>query len=686
MAPEILVEELRGTNASLEDLKKMDIWAMGMTLYTLINPDQPYPFSLESKEENMRGQDLYKNLVASKLRVGHRPRPSPKFEFLQRTKLANLYRIYKQFTLQDPYARPSAETLKQAFFIVDDVEFMSLGVSQATPQENPDRIIASALTRGENVALGTTPANDGTNACTFLALGIASDVQKKGPEFVWQDVPLLAVKYINITLEVINDIREHDRTYDTLEAMVVMKKAGLLPPSLEIFEETPSGSPANSDRGVEELEKGLLFGSTQSDSECYWVYTCVPYSFLIGFRRDCFFVVDTHPQADGNGVLAVFGESGMLERKEIVRNVCGWIVDRVGEAGKNHGQSLSRIDGFNYKAPVPIENDKNEPARKICRTEKDCKGLHSDIAADANNGSRRGNADHRASHGLHSDISADANNGSRRGNADHRASHDGDAPDGIDDFSSFASRGPKHCIDGFIDSAEDGDASDGIEDFSSVASGGPQHCCDDYRDSEGLPASNMPHGHLYRDSSCKFQDMATEDNDSDGEEVCDISASLTAAEHFYKNDPNIPFLHVGKTDRYILQEVVDILMTPGNSSCSKVPLKVNRNYSFLIDLTKLKEKGDVKSDMNGTYNNPLRVGVWTIQIRNHDNQYDAEVIGKKEVPLNNDDEYHLRINSRRNSAGLCRSIFHLERKDGSIVRNMSLLQYHIALKGVTGQF
>ncbi|XP_064644700.1 serine/threonine-protein kinase ULK1-like [Lineus longissimus] len=219
MAPEILVEELRGTNASLEDLKKMDIWAMGMTLYTLINPDQPYPFSLESKEENMRGQDLYKNLVASKLRVGHRPRPSPKFEFLQRTKLANLYRIYKQFTLQDPYARPSAETLKQAFFIVDDVEFMSLGVSQATPQENHDRIIASALTRGENVALGTTLANDGTNACTFLALGIASDVQKKGPEFVWQDVPLLAVKYINITLEVINDIREHDRTYDTLEAM-----------------------------------------------------------------------------------------------------------------------------------------------------------------------------------------------------------------------------------------------------------------------------------------------------------------------------------------------------------------------------------------------------------------------------------------------------------------------------------
>jgi serine/threonine protein kinase len=113
MAPEIIVDELRVQSASIEDLKQMDLWAMGMAFFSMLNADQPHPFDYESKVENMRTSDLFRNLVASKLRVGQRPRPSPRYEELQRTKLVNVSRMYKMLTAQAPIERSTAESLQQ---------------------------------------------------------------------------------------------------------------------------------------------------------------------------------------------------------------------------------------------------------------------------------------------------------------------------------------------------------------------------------------------------------------------------------------------------------------------------------------------------------------------------------------------------------------------------------------------
>ena len=56
----------------------------------------------------------------------------------------------------------------------------------------------------------------------------------------------------------------------------------------------------------------------------------------------------------------------------------------------------------------------------------------------------------------------------------------------------------------------------------------------------------------------------------------------------------------------------------------------------------------------------------------------VEVIERKKVALDSDTNYHLYINSKRNVAGLCRSIFYLTSENGEIFQQTCLLQYHIS--------
>ena len=113
--------------------------------------------------------------------------------------------------------------------------------------------------------------------------------------------------------------------------------------------------------------------------------------------------------------------------------------------------------------------------------------------------------------------------------------------------------------------------------------------------------------------------------------------------------------------------------------CTKTPLKVRRNLSFLVDISSFKNWEDVKSDMNGTYPHPLRTGTWTLNV-GHDES--VEILCKKKVPLKNDGDKHIHINSRKNDASLCRSIFFLMGASEEIMGQTCLLQYHIAKEDI----
>ena len=112
--------------------------------------------------------------------------------------------------------------------------------------------------------------------------------------------------------------------------------------------------------------------------------------------------------------------------------------------------------------------------------------------------------------------------------------------------------------------------------------------------------------------------------------------------------------------------------------CSKAPLKVRRNLSFLIDVAKLKRWEDVKSDMNGVFCDTLRICTWTVEVSEEN---DVDTLEKKKIDLVSEKSYHVYISSMRNKAGLCRSIFLLRDREGEIHNSICLLQYTIAREG-----
>ena len=91
----------------------------------------------------------------------------------------------------------------------------------------------------------------------------------------------------------------------------------------------------------------------------------------------------------------------------------------------------------------------------------------------------------------------------------------------------------------------------------------------------------------------------------------------------------------------------------------------------------LKNWEDVKSDMNGKYPHPLRTGTWTLNVSDDDS---VEILFKKKVQLKNEGDVYIYLNSRKNDASLCRSIFFLMGAKGKILGQTCLLEYHIACK------
>ena len=144
----------------------------------------------------------------------------------------------------------------------------------------------------------------------------------------------------------------------------------------------------------------------------------------------------------------------------------------------------------------------------------------------------------------------------------------------------------------------------------------------------------------------------------------------------YKNDKDVPIFECGRKERYTVREAVRILLSEHEQGikCSKTPLKTRQNLSFLINVAKLKCWQDVKSDMNGVFCSTLRICMWTVEV---DEENGVDILAKKKIDLVSEKMYHVYINSMRNKAGLCRSIFLLRGRDGEIINSVCLLQYTI---------
>lgn len=79
--------------------------------------------------------------------------------------------------------------------------------------------------------------------------------------------------------------------------------------------------------------------------------------------------------------------------------------------------------------------------------------------------------------------------------------------------------------------------------------------------------------------------------------------------------------------------------------------------------------------MNGKYSHPLCTGTWTLHI---DDDESVKILCRKKAPLKNKGDIHIHINSKKNDASLCASIFFLMGASGDIARQTCLLQYNIS--------
>lgn len=86
---------------------------------------------------------------------------------------------------------------------------------------------------------------------------------------------------------------------------------------------------------------------------------------------------------------------------------------------------------------------------------------------------------------------------------------------------------------------------------------------------------------------------------------------------------------------------------------SKTPPKVRQNLSFLINVAKLENCEDIKSDMNGVFCDTC-ICMWTVEVSKEN---DVDTLEKKKIDLVSKKSYHVYINLMRNKAGLCHSIF-----------------------------
>lgn len=83
----------------------------------------------------------------------------------------------------------------------------------------------------------------------------------------------------------------------------------------------------------------------------------------------------------------------------------------------------------------------------------------------------------------------------------------------------------------------------------------------------------------------------------------------------WNGDERIPLFEKGRPERYTVDQALEIISEHSLTcaKCTRQPLKVRENASFLIDLKWFDNWEDIKADMNGVYDGVLRCAVWTIE-------------------------------------------------------------------------
>lgn len=145
MAPEILTDA-RLTEARSVDLKCVDIWALGMVIFSVLNLDISFPCKRHLEQARAVARGNFKALdYIKELQEKHiKPSTSLKYQHQQTTKWSHLLKAYDECTSFKPTRRP---TLIRILQLVNDKEaqyhdVIPLALHQGSAIEDIDKRIA----------------------------------------------------------------------------------------------------------------------------------------------------------------------------------------------------------------------------------------------------------------------------------------------------------------------------------------------------------------------------------------------------------------------------------------------------------------------------------------------------------------------------------------------------------------
>lgn len=337
MSPELLVEEKRLTKASIADLIMADVWALGMVIFTLLNPSLKSPYILEMRAEGVRTQEQLKKFITELLRNEKLPQHDEKYDIDRATVWFALEEVFRGCL---NFNREKRLSLQEAAQILArrhdrfsmDFQVINLRVSQATALEHFDQKMAVEFQeQAKSLQSNVMPINDGTNACAFLSIGVAeSIIQKLEGEVFFEKLPAAVESIIWSLPEKINEHRDMGNNYDVLEAYEILRRRELIKSPLEFSEELPYAYGVFTNEGREKLFSKLCVLGT----DCFVaVYTSDPLVLTIGCHNGKPYVIDTHPVAppagNGNGIVLV----GNKNTPEVWMSICVWLWQRLHHGG-----------------------------------------------------------------------------------------------------------------------------------------------------------------------------------------------------------------------------------------------------------------------------------------------------------------------------------------------------------------
>lgn len=337
MAPELV--SCTGEPMTLEQLKACDVWALGMVIFMLLNPDLEFPYQYELDQLPQKTFECLKGDIARRFKQCLLPTWSSKHSKLQATAWWELEAIFYESTRFGPKDRPSAGQVVQLFQNVNTrppCRDIPLSASQSTAIECNDKLVAIGATPlNENIP------NDATNSCAFLSVLITElfivercNVKSAAEAKQWN---VLSSEIDNIILAMpsrFNPFREIKRMYDVSEAYTILRKAKIVSQEFEFHEELITSHGVFSRDGREALLKATCALSTASPVTNVAIYSCGRYIFVIGCHSNQYFLVETHPISEelggvGNGLIKVYPAQDLNS----ARHLCSWIWKRLQLSG-----------------------------------------------------------------------------------------------------------------------------------------------------------------------------------------------------------------------------------------------------------------------------------------------------------------------------------------------------------------